>query len=518
MDSPENQELELLRASEEKYRKMFERANDAILAIDLDTGHILEVNPKTEEITGYSARELVGRHVHDLHPPEEKKETDDLFDEVRREGQAVGADLHFVTKAGSKVVIDVSSSVITYGDKKVIQRICREVTERRRLQEMQEAQRLYFEFILNMLPVGLGVLKDVNKKPRVEFENKKLKEMFGGEGDTQSNWFDPANDIPTRATVDDTGVYAEERHYPGGRVYQFTLSYYKNLEGSWSELQLVRDVTERRRLEDDLKAAKEDLEQKVEDRTLELRQKQTQLVQSEKMAALGHLVAGVAHEINTPLGALKSNNDLAIRSFKKIQSLIEQEKDLAAAAVLDKLLTSLGNLDSVNRTALDRIVAIVQSLRNFARLDKAELDTVNLHEGLDSTLTLVHHQLKNRVTVHKDYGDLPLVDCYPNQINQVFMNILVNAAQAIEDKGDIFIKTFQRGDWAAVEFRDTGKGISDEHLKKIFDPGFTTKGAGIGTGLGLSIVYQIIEDHKGKIEIESELGVGTTVRVLLPVR
>jgi len=519
MSASEKDDLQRLRESEEKYRKMIERANDAIFTIDTTTAEILEVNPKAEEMTGRSASDLVGMKVAELHPAEEKDVTDDLFNEVKEKGSAVCSDLHFLKADGGKVAVDVSASVISYGSNQVIQRICRDVTERRRLQEMQEAQRIYYEFILNMLPVGLGVLKDVNKTPTVEFENKKLREMFGGDPGTKARWHDrPSDDVPTRAAIDDTGVYAEERHYPDGRVYQFTLSYYKNLLGSWSELQLVRDVTERRRLQDDIRRANEDLEQKVEERTLELRKKQAQLVQSEKMAALGHLVAGVAHEINTPLGALKSNNDLAIRSLTKIHALVDAaQTDTGRLGDLERLLTSVEGLDSVNRTALDRIVTIVQTLRNFARLDKAELDTVNIHEGLDSTLTLVHHELKARINVHKDYGDLPLVDCYPNQINQVFMNVLVNAAQAIENKGDIYIRTYRMDDFVAVEIRDTGKGISEENLKKIFDPGFTTKGAGVGTGLGLSIVYQIIEDHKGKIEVESEVGRGTTVRVLLPI-
>ena len=133
-------------------------------------------------------------------------------------------------------------------------------------------------------------------------------------------------------------------------------------------------------------------------------------------------------------------------------------------------------------------------------------------------VTLVHHELKHRITVHKKYGDLPKVYCFPNQSNQVFMNVLVNASQAIEEKGDIFIHTYRQDDDAIVEIRDTGKGIPKEHLHRIFDLGFTTKGSGVGTGLGLSIVHQIIEDHHGKIEVESEVGRGTTVRILLPVR
>ena len=151
------------------------------------------------------------------------------------------------------------------------------------------------------------------------------------------------------------------------------------------------------------------------------------------------------------------------------------------------------------------------------RLDEADLDEVDIHEGLENTLILVQHELKNRVEVLKDYGKLPFVKCYPNQLNQVFMNLLVNASHAIEGQGKIFIHTYHKNDTAVVEIRDTGKGISQKDLQRIFDPGFTTKGFGVGTGLGLSIVYQIMKDHKGKIEVESELGQGTTFRIVLPI-
>jgi len=150
-------------------------------------------------------------------------------------------------------------------------------------------------------------------------------------------------------------------------------------------------------------------------------------------------------------------------------------------------------------------VNIVNSLRTFARLDKAEMDTVDIHEGIESTLTLVHHEFKRRIEVHKDFGEIPKISCYPNQLNQVFMNILVNAGQAIEDKGDIFVRTYTKNNNAIIEIKDTGKGIPEESLNRIFDPGYTTKSKGIGTGLGLSIVYQIIENHNGSIEVESEL-------------
>jgi len=265
----------------------------------------------------------------------------------------------------------------------------------------------------------------------------------------------------------------------------------------------------------------ENLEEKVEERTAELtrtlaelRDTQAQLVQSEKMAALGDLVAGVAHEINTPLGAVASNTDLIRRAVTKAK---EACADPTQADKTQGFLDKAASMAKVSNEACQRINEIVRSLRNFARLDEAERKSADLHEGLDSTLTLVTHLLKNRISVHRDYGQLPQVTCYPNQLNQVFLNILVNAAQAIEGPGEITIRTRFLDGSASIEISDTGCGIPPENLRRVFDPGFTTKGVGVGTGLGLAISYRIVENHHGKIEVDSVVGKGSTFRILLPV-
>jgi signal transduction histidine kinase len=264
-----------------------------------------------------------------------------------------------------------------------------------------------------------------------------------------------------------------------------------------------------------------ELERKVEERTRELREKTAQLIQAEKMASLGHLVAGVAHEINTPLGALKSNNDIINRNIEDIKSFFAEPQvptETRDEAKLDKLFTNTEKLHSVSMKAIDRISTIVRSLCTFARIDQAVRDTVDIHEGLETTLTLVQHEIKGRIKIHSDYADLPKITCFPDRLNQVYMNLLINAIQAIESKGEIYIKTYRDQDWAVVEIRDTGKGIPEEKLAHIFDPGFTTKGVGVGTGLGLSIVYQIVQEHEGKVEVDSESGEGSTFRVYLPIR
>jgi two-component system NtrC family sensor kinase len=240
---------------------------------------------------------------------------------------------------------------------------------------------------------------------------------------------------------------------------------------------------------------------------------QSQLIQAEKMASLGLLVAGLAHEINTPMGAIHSNNDTLTRAVAKIRKLLEPAPN-------DEVGRLLGILDEVcrnNEVAADRITGIVRGLKNFARLDEAESKAVDLHEGLESTLLLVQHQLKNRIQVVKSYGDLPQVVCHPNQLNQVFMNILVNAAQAIRDRGPIPIKTWKEDNSVKISISDTGKGIPPENLSKVFDPGFTTKGVGVGTGLGLSICYKIVQGHDGTIDVQSS-DKGTTFTIVLPLK
>ncbi len=246
----------------------------------------------------------------------------------------------------------------------------------------------------------------------------------------------------------------------------------------------------------------------LENAILKLKETQAQLIQSEKMASLGQLVAGVAHEINTPLGSVNSNNNIIKKCIEKVQ---EQVKD-------KDILEILENAVLTNTEAIRRINALVKSLKNFARLDEADYQETDIHEGINSTLALINHETKNKIDIIRDFSTLPPVKCRPNQLNQVFMNILVNACQSIEDSGTITIKTEKLPDSVLITITDTGKGIPAENLDRIFDPGFTTKGVGVGTGLGLSICYQIIEKHRGKITAKSEIDKGTSFIIELPLQ
>lgn len=227
----------------------------------------------------------------------------------------------------------------------------------------------------------------------------------------------------------------------------------------------------------------------------ELKETQIQLINSEKMASLGQLVAGVAHEINTPVASIKSNNGIVAKLLGSIDDVDLKEM--------------LSDINEIDKEAVNRISNIVTSLKKFVRLDEAELQEADINKELDLTLELIRHETKNRIEIVRNYGEIPAIKCFPNMLNQVFTNILINACQAIEGKGKIIITTEYKNKKLVVKIKDNGKGIPQNQLSKIFSAGFTTKGVGVGTGLGLAICTKIIEKHKGEITVNSEIGKGS---------
>jgi AhpD family alkylhydroperoxidase len=265
-----------------------------------------------------------------------------------------------------------------------------------------------------------------------------------------------------------------------------------------------------------LKQEKDRLQQLLE----ELERTQAQLVQSEKMAALGKLVAGVAHEMNTPVGALKSASDIFNRSITNIIEAIDAStslEDLKHNPQFQGSLKALRDSNPVSLTASERLAKIVKSLKDFSHLDEATIQKVNLHEGLENTLILLEHALKDRIDVVREYGDVPQVTCNPREINQLFMNLLTNAADAIRDKGTITIRTLEKYGNVYIQIIDTGVGISPRRREKLFDPEFAKKGARMKAGLGLFTSSNIAQKHGGRIDVESEIGKGSTFTVVLPI-
>ncbi|HYD81966.1 MAG TPA: ATP-binding protein [Paucimonas sp.] len=293
----------------------------------------------------------------------------------------------------------------------------------------------------------------------------------------------------------------------------------------------LTDITDRKLMEETLK------EKSVEQQSLikKLQEAHDQLLQSEKMASIGQLAAGIAHEINNPIGFVNSNMGTLRTYVDTLLEVIEQyERTVATSAAnpdlkaridalrkqadIDFLKEDTTALVNESIEGLKRVKDIVQSLKDFSHVGESDWQIADLHQGLDSTLNIVNNEIKYKAKVVKEYDPaLPQIKCLASQLNQVFMNLLVNAAHAIKETGAIRIRTGHEKDWVWVEVTDTGCGIPPENLNRIFEPFFTTKPVGSGTGLGLSLSYGIVKKHGGRIDVASEVGRGTRFTVRLPV-
>ena len=238
---------------------------------------------------------------------------------------------------------------------------------------------------------------------------------------------------------------------------------------------------------------------------------QNQLIQSEKMASVGQISAAVVHEINTPIGAIKSNAQILDLLIAQLATEQDQEK-------IKKKVGMMKPTNDMIVDASDRVIQIVKSIKNFSRIDQSAFKEADLHEAIDSVLLLTSNMWKSRITIVKAYGSLPPVNCYIGLINQVIMNLVVNAIDAIETAGEIHITTGIRETSAYIAIKDTGSGIDPDNMEKIFEQGFTTKAIGKGSGLGLAISQNIMEKHAGQILVESVPGSGSTFTILIPIK
>ena len=294
--------------------------------------------------------------------------------------------------------------------------------------------------------------------------------------------------------------------------------------------ELTEEIINRVRYQDELV----NKTREIETANKKLAEAKSQLIQQEKLASLGQLAAGVAHEINNPVGFINSNLSMLSKYSNRLLSLIDSLDDAIKQSDYHQFQLSFEQkkqqykFDSAKKNILpvieesqegvDRVKKIVHDLKNFSRVDEAEWQWADIHQGIDSTLNIARNEIKYKAEVHLDYGDLPLVECVPSQINQVILNLLVNSAQAMESTGNIYIRTWKEGAQVGIEVKDDGSGIPDTIIDKIFDPFFTTKEVGKGTGLGLSLSYGIVQKHQGTLSVKSQPGVGTEFIILLPIK
>ncbi len=334
-----------------------------------------------------------------------------------------------------------------------------------------------------------------------------------------------------------------ELHHSKGRYFNFNIYYLQDFNETIKNAAVIvlQDITNVRRLTKKLENSNKMLEVKhseLEKAYLELKSAQAQILQQEKMASIGQLASGIAHEINNPTGFLMSNLNTLLKYSSRIKEFISFQDNIITAIhkgfslkeetveelkrkrkslKIEYLLEDMESLVKESIEGAERIKLIVQDLKSFSRIDEAEFKLADINEGIESTINILWNELKYKATIKKELGILPKTYCNLGQLNQVFMNLLLNAVQAIEKKGEINIKTWYEADKIYVSISDNGVGIPEDKINRIFEPFFTTKPVGQGTGLGLSIAYDIIRKHRGNIDVRSKVGEGTTFTVKIPV-
>jgi PAS domain S-box-containing protein len=483
------------------------------LVVVLDPkGRIVRFNRACEETTGYRFSEVRGRCFWDiLLIPEEIDPVKALFERLRGGEFPLRGENYWVTREGDQRLISWSNTVLV-DEQGTVEHVIGtgiDITEHRKA---DDRMKLYHEIFMNAHD-GIAITdaegRIIERNPAHRRNTGITDQVLHDK--TMMEMLTHDHEMVVRKLRKEGSFRGEiVAHHADGSSHSIDLSIFP-IRSKTGEIVRFAGIAR------DISAIKKVMNE-LEEANRNLRDTQTQLVQSEKMASLGTLVAGIAHEINTPIGAVSSMHDTLFRTLDKLREIIASCVS-SENEVFPRMKAALNVIDDANkviRPGTERVINIVRRLRSFARLDEAELKTVDIHEGLEDTLTLIHHELKHNVSVVRNYGDIPPIPCYPGQLNQVFLNILINAKQAIVGQGEISITTSRSNGRIRIDFHDTGVGIAEEDLPRIFDPGFTTKGVGYGTGLGLSICYQIIQDHRGDIFAESRVGEGTTFTILLP--
>ena len=484
-------------------------------------GRLLSINESAGTVLGYAPGELVGRSIFELiHPEDLEQSRAGMEESVRRQDKEVRTvEARLIGKEGEVHHFEIHRRLIfENGTLLRGEGIARDVTEHKSTE--QQLHR-YREIIVNSQD-SVAILDCEGRFVEVNPAHEDLLGYSSEEirGQTPALYCGDEVFAEVGEALGDGESYrgVVKSKTKAGRELDLEISVFlvrdENADVACS-VAFARDVTEQKMEERRRQEVMEELA-RINGQLLDM---QDRLVRSEKMAAVGSLIAGIAHEINTPVGAIHSMHDTLMRAVEKLKTTLEAENPAACCegGALHRAFKVIADSNKVIETGSQRVATIVNSLRNFARLDEENMKQVDLHQGIDDSLMLINHEIKGRVKIVKEYGDLPAVECYPGRLNQVFLNILNNAQQSIDGNGIITVVTSVDGDNARVAISDSGSGIEADKLAKVFDPGYTTKGVGLGTGLGLSICYEIMEDHHGRIDVESEVGSGSTFTVNVPI-
>jgi PAS domain S-box-containing protein len=538
---------EELRQSEARNRAVKEQAAEGIYLVDLESKRIIDANAALERLLGFERGEALTKTVYDL--------IDDLpanvDDRIRRLYQSpipLHGERQYLRKDGSPVDVEASAAVITYGDRMVACTVVHDITQRKRaeqaVRESEERIRLIVETAQDAF-IGMdadGLITGWNAQAektfgwsRAEAIGRVLAQTIVPPQYRQAHenglrrFLETGEGPVLNQRIEIVGLHRDGHEFP----VELTISPLR-VRDVYSFNAFVHDISPRKAAERELADKHRQLEAAHE----ELKQAQSAMVQSEKLAGLGQMVAGVAHEINNPL-AFVSNNvavlqrdvralSQLLKLYAQAEGLLEQHnaqlladiRDLAQRMDLTYMMSNLDEMLARSREGLRRIQQIVKDLREFARLDAADLQEADINHGIESTLNIVRGVAKKKqVALEMELSPIPLVACYPAKVNQVVMNLVTNAIDACPTEGGKVIVRTARcdGDAIRIEVIDNGSGIPPEVRQRIFDPFFTTKAIGQGTGLGLSISYGIVQDHGGRIDLESEVGKGTRFAVTLPL-
>ncbi|GMR19467.1 MAG: hypothetical protein BMS9Abin36_0062 [Gammaproteobacteria bacterium] len=537
-----------LRLSEERFALVARGTQDGLWDWDLVTGQVY-FSPRWKEMLGYGEAEI----ANDFAALQDLIHADDLgvaleawLDCMEGKTDTFSVEYRLRDKQGGYRWIQCRGMSVGEGEGEPVRMAGShtDISERRQAQEQLQKTSVRLQYLMDNSPAVIysAVASGDFRITSVSENVTRLLGYTPAEMQADQNfWHDHIHPDDTKPVfsklftlfldMEQTHEYRFRRKDGSYCWIHDTLRVSSNADGEALEvLGSLMDITERKHMENRLQAEKDEQQVLIQ----KLQEAQEQLLQSEKLASIGQLAAGVAHEINNPVGYIYSNlSTLQGYTGKLIEMLNLYEVIEPSSSVdstirdqlatkkeeleLDYLKEDVQDLVTESLEGINRVKQIVQDLKDFSHVDQAEWQWTDLHRGLDSTLNIVNNEIKYKAEVVKEYGELPLVECLASQLNQVFMNLLVNAAHAIEQRGTITIRTNTEGEWVWVEISDTGKGIDAEHLKRIFDPFFTTKPVGTGTGLGLSLSYGIVNKHGGRIEVDSEPGKGTTFRVWLPV-
>ncbi|WP_310492045.1 ATP-binding protein [Dechloromonas sp.] len=542
-------------------QKMLDHSASMILLVDTDGLQIVQANRQAGQVLGYTVEELLERKIIDIESslPDVfywEEVAAGVFTEIEwQEGLYCGAD-------GELIEVSKSISLIQHEEKTYLLVQARDIRQERRTEEQLEQTLSRLRATLEATGNGIlaidwhGRIVSMNRMfsamwaiPETLLEQHKDDDVIAH---VSSRVKEEAACRERLSAIMDSEESDEHFNLADGRVFECKSRPQYLGEHIVGRVFSFADVTRRVAAEDALRESLDKLELRVEERTGELQsansklraereqqavliarleEAQSQLIQSEKMASIGQLAAGVAHEINNPVGFVKSNLGTLQRYIadlgKVLKAYAEIEHELGEVSLasvsqlkkdleLDYLQQDLDILLAETNDGVQRVQDIVRDLKNFSHVGSSEFVLANLEMGLDSTLNVVWNELKYKAKVVKEYAAIPEIMCAPSQLNQVFMNLLVNASHAIEERGQISIRTTSTEAEVRVEIEDTGRGIPPENLGRIFEPFFTTKPVGKGTGLGLSLSYGIVKKHHGRIEVSSEVGKGSRFTVILP--